>query len=68
MPDDELLRLAETNKLHQPAVLDAQVKRLIADPAFRRLRRQFRRPVAANPQPGCHEARCEEIPRMECRN
>ena len=32
MPDDELLRMAETNKLHQPAVLDAQVKRMIADP------------------------------------
>jgi hypothetical protein len=31
-PDDELLQLAETNRLHQPAVLDAQVKRLIADP------------------------------------
>jgi cytochrome c553 len=31
-PDDELLRLAETNKLHQPDILDAQVKRLIADP------------------------------------
>jgi hypothetical protein len=32
MPDDELLKLAESNKLHQPAVLDAQVKRMIADP------------------------------------
>jgi len=31
MPDDELLRLGESNKLHQPAVLDAQVKRMIAD-------------------------------------
>ena len=31
-PDDELLRVAETNKLHTPEVLDAQVKRLIADP------------------------------------
>jgi cytochrome c553 len=31
-PDEELLRLAETNKLHQPDILDAQVKRLIADP------------------------------------
>ncbi len=31
-PDDELLRMAETNKLHQPEILDAQVKRLIADP------------------------------------
>ena len=30
-PDDELLRVAETNKLHQPEILDAQVKRLIAD-------------------------------------
>ena len=30
-PDDELLRLAEANKLHTPEVLDAQVKRLIAD-------------------------------------
>ena len=36
MPDDELLRLAETNKLHQPAMLDAQVKRMIADPKLRR--------------------------------
>jgi hypothetical protein len=32
MPDDELLRLAGSNKLHQPEVLDAQVKRMIADP------------------------------------
>ena len=31
MPDDELLRLAETGRLHQPAALDAQVKRMIAD-------------------------------------
>jgi hypothetical protein len=31
MPDDELLRLGETNKLHQPEIFDAQVKRLIAD-------------------------------------
>lgn len=32
MPDEELLTLAETGKLHQPAVIDAQVKRLLADP------------------------------------
>src|SRR5882724_2370174 len=30
-PDDQLLQLGESNRLHQPAVLDAQVKRLIAD-------------------------------------
>jgi cytochrome c5 len=32
MPDDELLGLAEAGKLHDPAVLDAQVKRMLADP------------------------------------
>ena len=31
MPDQELLGLAESNKLHQPVVLDAQIKRLLAD-------------------------------------
>lgn len=31
MPDDELMHLAETNRLHQTAVLDAQVKRMVAD-------------------------------------
>jgi hypothetical protein len=31
MPDDELLALAEAGKLHDPAVLDAQVKRMMAD-------------------------------------
>jgi hypothetical protein len=32
MPDDELLRLGESNRLHVPAMLDAQVKRMIASP------------------------------------
>jgi mono/diheme cytochrome c family protein len=32
MPDDELLGVAEAGKLHDPAVLDAQVKRMLADP------------------------------------
>jgi len=31
IPDDELLTLAENGKLSQPAVLDAQVKRMIRD-------------------------------------
>ncbi len=31
MPDDELLGLGESGKLHEPEVLDAQVKRLLAD-------------------------------------
>lgn len=32
MPDDELLRLAESDQLHRADVLDAQVRRMIADP------------------------------------
>ena len=31
MPDDQLLDLAEAGKLHVPSVLDAQVKRMLAD-------------------------------------
>ena len=31
MPDDELLSLAEAGKLREPRVLDAQVKRMLAD-------------------------------------
>lgn len=31
MPDDELLNLAEANRLHEPAVLDAQLKRMMTD-------------------------------------
>jgi Protein of unknown function (DUF1592)/Protein of unknown function (DUF1588)/Protein of unknown function (DUF1587)/Protein of unknown function (DUF1585)/Protein of unknown function (DUF1595) len=31
MPDDELLKLAEANKLHEPATLDVQVKRMMTD-------------------------------------
>jgi cytochrome c5 len=32
MPDEELQTLGETGKLSQPAVMDAQVKRMLADP------------------------------------
>ncbi|HVY66063.1 MAG TPA: DUF1592 domain-containing protein [Gammaproteobacteria bacterium] len=32
IPDDELLKLAEQNKLSDPATLRAQVKRMLADP------------------------------------
>jgi hypothetical protein len=31
MPDDELAGLAEANKLHEPAILDAQLKRMMTD-------------------------------------
>jgi hypothetical protein len=32
MPDDRLLTVAESGKLHEPAVLDGEVKRMLADP------------------------------------
>src|SRR5579871_4461139 len=32
IPDDELIDLASQNKLHDPAVLEQQVKRMLADP------------------------------------
>ncbi len=31
LPDDELLKLAESGKLHEPAVLKAQVRRMLGD-------------------------------------
>jgi mono/diheme cytochrome c family protein len=31
-PDDELLKLAEANQLHEPKVYEAQVRRMFADP------------------------------------
>ncbi|MDE3167901.1 MAG: DUF1592 domain-containing protein, partial [Acidobacteriota bacterium] len=41
MPDDALMALAETGKLHDPAVLDAQVKRMMADPKSSALAENF---------------------------
>ena len=41
MPDDELLNLAASGKLHEPAVLDTQVKRLLADPRSAALAANF---------------------------
>src|SRR4029077_18810815 len=32
IPDDELIKVASNNQLHTPAVLDAQVRRMLADP------------------------------------
>jgi cytochrome c551/c552 len=40
-PDAELLRLAEQDQLHVPAVLDKQVKRLLADPRSEALATRF---------------------------
>jgi mono/diheme cytochrome c family protein len=41
IPDDELLKLAEQEKLREPDVLKDQVKRLLADPRSRRFSQNF---------------------------
>lgn len=41
IPDDELLRVAETGTLSDPAVLEAQVRRMLADPKSRALEENF---------------------------
>src|SRR5262249_60633160 len=41
MPDDELLGLAESGKLRSQGVLDAQVKRMMADPRAAALSENF---------------------------
>ena len=41
MPDDELFRLADAKTLHTPAVLDQQVRRMLADPKSQALVSNF---------------------------
>ena len=40
-PDDELLDLAERDRLHEPAVLEGQVRRMLADPRSAALAANF---------------------------
>lgn len=41
VPDDQLIDLAAANKLHEPAVLEQQVRRMMADPKFEALVTNF---------------------------
>lgn len=41
MPDDELFRLAQAGKLHQPDVLEQQVRRMLQDPKSQALVKNF---------------------------
>ncbi len=41
IPDDELLTVAERGQLHQPAVLEREVRRMLADPKARSLVANF---------------------------
>ena len=51
IPDDELLALAERGQLGKPAVLEQQVRRMLASPQAVAFVTQLRRPVALPPQP-----------------
>ena len=51
IPDDELLKVASQGKLKDPAVLDAQVRRMLADP-------RARRSSTTSPASGCSCATC----------
>ena len=46
IPDDELIDLAAQGKLKDPAVLEKQVRRMLADPQVRGAGRQLHRAVA----------------------
>ncbi|MDG2221060.1 MAG: DUF1592 domain-containing protein [Rubripirellula sp.] len=41
IPDEELLKLADQGKLQEPAVLNAQIERMLADPRSRRFSSNF---------------------------
>ncbi len=41
IPDDELLKLAEQGKLQDPAVVDSQIMRMLADPRAQRFSKNF---------------------------
>ncbi len=56
IPDDELLDVAAQGKLKDPAVLEREVRRMLADPKSRSAGEQFRRAVAVPAQPAEHDA------------
>ncbi len=62
IPDQELLDLAGQRRLSDPAVLDAQAKRMLADPKAKALTAEFRRAMAAAPQPAQFPAEHELLP------
>ena len=64
MPDDELLNLAESNKLSQPAVLEAQVKRMMADKKAGAFAANFAGQWLEVPQSGFDQSGPEIITRL----
>ncbi len=67
MPDDELLALAESGKLRDPRVLEAQVESDARRSARVRVCRELRRPVARDAQPRRREAGSGQVQGMDSR-
>ena len=64
MPDAELRRLADRSMLRKPGVLEAQVRRMLADAKVVGAGRGVRRPVAAVPRPRVGRPRSREVPEL----
>jgi len=62
MPDDELLSLAEQNRLSDPEVLEAQVERMIADPRSRAFTENFAGQWLALRKLSAHQPVVDEFP------
>src|SRR5690606_33026019 len=62
MPDDELLTLAEQNRLSDPEILDAQVERMIADPRSKAFSENFAGQWLALRSLGSHQPVVDAFP------
>ena len=62
IPDDTLLTLAERNQLHEPAVLDQQITRMLRDPRASALVTSFGRAVARHAKSADVPARRQYLP------
>ena len=62
IPDDELLELASAGRLSEPAVLEHQVERMLADPRAGNLVTNFAAPVAPSAQSGWRHPRQASVP------
>ena len=64
IPDDELLAVAESGRLSDPSVLQAQVKRMLADPTLAGAGEELRRPMAVLAQYRADTAGSDGLPEL----
>ena len=62
IPDDQLLNVAGQGKLKDPAVLEQQVRRMLADKRADTLVYELRRSVAVSAEPEKHSAGLSDVP------